>query len=265
MAIEKKLSRRREVDADKVLDELQSEAVTVSGVHKSYGDHEVLKGIDFTVHRGEIFGLLGRNGVGKSTTIDCIIGAKEFDDGEIKIYGLDIEEYPIEAKSLYGYVPSEPLLYDQMTGYEYLQFIASAYGVGEESFQKNVDFLDSRFELGQDALRRPIGGYSHGMKQKCGLMASLLHNPRLWILDEPTVGLDVMAYETLLQMMKQYAARGNTIVVTSHNIDLIADVCSRVAIINDGKVATLIDFVREPYKKKDLKTIFFKVYRSEKA
>lgn len=259
-----KISKKTQVAIDRVTGDLSRDAVTMKNVHKSYGGHEVLKGIDISVRRGEIFGLLGKNGVGKSTSIDCIIGAKDFDEGEIDIFGLPIDEYPLEAKSLYGYVPSEPLMYEEMTGYEYLQFVASAYGVSQESFEKNLAFLDGKFELGEEALSRATGSYSHGMKQKEGLIASLIHNPKLWILDEPTVGLDVMAYETLVSMMKSYAKNGNTILLTSHNIDLISDVCDRVAILNDGKVATLIDFAREPLKRKDLKLVFFRVY-GEKA
>lgn len=255
-----KIKKSLEIDVDKIANDLSRSAVSIVDVHKSYGDHEVLKGENIEVRRGEIFGLLGKNGVGKSTTIDCLIGAKDFDQGEIKIFGLPIDEYPLEVKSLYGYVPSEPLLYEQMTGYEYLQFVASAYGLSQEAFEKNLAFLDGAFQLGEEALSRPIGGYSHGMKQKEGLIASLIHNPKLWILDEPTVGLDVMAYETLLDMMKRYRDNGNTIVLTSHNIDLIADVTDRVAILNEGKVATLIDFHKEPQKRKDLKLVFFKVY-----
>ncbi len=255
-----KIKKSTIVDIDRLADDLSVEAVAVHDVHKSYGSHEVLKGLDFTVHRGEIFGLLGKNGVGKSTTIDSIIGAKGYESGSIEVFGLPVDEYPLEVKSLYGYVPSEPLLYEQMSGYEYLQFVASAYGISQESFDKNLAFLDGKFELGEEALSRRIDGYSHGMKQKEGLIASLIHNPKLWILDEPTVGLDVMAYETLLSMMKAYGENGNTILLTSHNIDLIADVCDRVAIIDEGKVATLIDFHKEPLKRKDLKLIFFRVY-----
>ena len=147
-----------------------------------------------------------------------------------------------------------------MTGYEYLQFIASAYSMSEESFEKNYEFLKDKFTIFDSDLNRQISEYSHSMKQKVCLMASLIHNPKLWVLDEPTVGLDVMVYETLLKMMKEYAYNGNTIFLTSHNIDLIASVCDRVAILNNGQIASLIDFKVEPLKRKDLRRIFFKIY-----
>ena len=147
-----------------------------------------------------------------------------------------------------------------MSGKEYLEFIASCYQMSQEAFESNFNFLKNKFGLSDEDLLRPIKEYSHGMKQKICLMASLIHNPSLWVLDEPTVGLDIIVYETLVKMMKSYVQNKNTIFVTSHNIDLVAEICDRVAIINDGKIDLLIDLNKEPFKRKNLKTIFFKVY-----
>lgn len=200
-------------------------AISFDNLHKSYGSKEVIKGISLDIKKGEIFGFLGKNGVGKSTTIDCLVGLKDYNSGSIKIFDLDIKENPLEAKSLFGYVPSEPMTYELMSGYEYLQFIAASYEMSQESFDKNYEFLKDKFTIYDEDLNRPIVEYSHGMKQKVCLMASLIHNPKLWIMDEPTVGLDVMVYETLLKMMKEYAKSGNTIFITSHNIELVASIC----------------------------------------
>lgn len=235
-------------------------AISFEDLHKSYGKKEVLKGITLQIKKGEIFGFLGKNGVGKSTTIDCLVGLKDYNSGTIKIFDLDIKKNPLEAKSLFGYVPSEPMTYELMSGYEYLQFVSAAYEMSQESFDENYQFLKEKFAIGDEDLNRRIIEYSHGMKQKVCLMASLIHNPKLWIMDEPTVGLDVMVYETLLKMMKEYSKSGNTIFVTSHNIDLVASICDRVAIINNGNIVNLIDFNKEPLKRKDLKRIFFRVY-----
>ena len=256
------MAKERMISVDEAIinNTLSSEAVKIDNLHKSYGKKEVIKGISLSIKKGEIFGFLGKNGVGKSTTIDCLVGLKDFEEGEIKIFDLDVKKNPLEVKSLFGYVPSDPLTYELMTGYEYLQFIASAYSMSEESFEKNYEFLKDKFTIFDSDLNRQISEYSHGMKQKVCLMASLIHNPKLWVLDEPTVGLDVMVYETLLKMMKEYAYNGNTIFLTSHNIDLIASVCDRVAILNNGQIASLIDFKVEPLKRKDLRRIFFKVY-----
>lgn len=235
-------------------------ALEVDNVFKSYGKKEVLKGINLRVNKGEVYGYIGKNGVGKSTLIDSIVGLKDFNKGDIKIFGHSIKHEPLETKKLFGYVPSEPVAYELMTGYEFLEFIASSYDMVQESFDANVAWLKEKFNLPDDDLNRRINEYSHGMKQKVCLMASLLHNPKLWILDEPTVGLDIMVYEVLLKMLKEYAKNGNTVFITSHNIDLVSAICDKVAIVNNGVIVQEIDFKKEPYKRKDLKRIFFRVY-----
>lgn len=240
-------------------------ALELEDVHKSYGKKEVLKGLSLQVKRGEVFGFIGKNGIGKSTTIDCIVGLKEFQSGRILIDGLDNKRYDLETKMAIGYVPSEPVTYEMMTGDEYLQFIASSYGMLQKSFAENYAFLVNKFSLSPADLQRKIREYSHGMKQKICLMASLIHNPKLWILDEPTVGLDIMVYDVLLKMIKDYATFGRTVFITSHNIDLVSKVCDRVAIVNDGQVAELLDFSAEPLKRKDLFKIFLRTYEEKEG
>ena len=234
--------------------------VSINNLYKSYGKKDVILGLDLEVYEGELFGFLGRNGIGKSTTIDCMIGAKKFSSGNILVNGFDIKEFPLEAKESYGYVSSEPTCYEEMTGYEYLEFVASVYKLSEVNFEKNYKYLCNRLQLKLEELSNPISDYSHGMKQKLCLVASLLHNPKVWILDEPTVGLDIMAVEELRKMMREYANHNNTVFVTSHNIDLVAKLCDRVAIINDGKVAALYDLNRDPNKRLQLGKIFFDTY-----
>lgn len=235
-------------------------ALSVNEVYKSYGKKEVLKGISFNVNKGEVFGYIGKNGVGKSTLIDSIVGLKDFQKGDILIFNESIKKNALVAKTLFGYVPSEPITYELMTGFEFLEFVASSYDMIQESYEKNLNFLIGKFNLPEEDLARRINEYSHGMKQKLCLMASLIHNPKLWILDEPTVGLDIMVYEVLVKMLKEFARQGNTVFITSHNIDLVSAVCDRVAIVNDGKICVEIDFKKEPFKRKDLKRIFFNVY-----
>lgn len=234
--------------------------IEIKDLFKSYGKKDVLKGLNLKVKKGEVFGFIGRNGIGKSTTIDCIVGLKEADSGDILILGKDVKRQSIQTKMLFGYVPSEPITYEMMTGNEYLQFIGSAYGMLQKSFKANYDFLVKKFRMNTIDLNRKICEYSHGMKQKICLMASLIHNPKLWILDEPTVGLDIMVYEVLLKMIKDFATFGKTVFITSHNIDLVSKICDKVAIVNDGKVVQLIDFNEEPYKRRELSRIFFKTY-----
>ena len=234
--------------------------ISIKGLHKAYGPKKVLKGLDLEVYEGELFGFLGKNGIGKSTTIDCVIGSKKYDSGSITINGFDVKTESLDAKNSFGYVASEPTCYEVMSGYDYLEFIASIYRISEGDFVNNYRYLCNRLKLDERELANPASDYSHGMKQKLCLVASLLHNPKVWILDEPTVGLDIMAVEELKAMMREYANHGKTVFVTSHNIDLVARLCDRVAIINDGKVAALYDLNREPNRRIQLSKLFMDVY-----
>ena len=245
---------------EKIQEEIIIPSIKVENLYKSYGKKEVLKGLNLEVYSGELFGFIGRNGIGKSTTIDCIIGSKKFDKGNIFINDFDITKNPIEAKYSFGYVASEPACYEEMTGYEYLEFIASIYQISEGEFKKNTEYLCNRLMLKIDELSNPISDYSHGMKQKLCLVGSLLYSPKIWILDEPTVGLDIMAGEELKKMMREYANHGNTVFVTSHNIELVSKICDRVAIINDGIVKELFDLNKNPNKRLQLSKIFIDTY-----
>ena len=235
-------------------------AIYIKDLHKSYGKKKVLKGLNLEVYPGELFGFIGKNGVGKSTTIDCMIGAKRFNSGEIVVGGYDIKREPIMAKYSYGYVASEPTCYDMMNGYDYLEFVASIYGLNETEFKRNYVYLCKRLQLNEDELGNSISGYSHGMKQKLCLIASLLHNPNIWILDEPTVGLDIMAQEELKKMMREYANHGKTVFVTSHNIELVSKICDRVAIVHDGIVKAVYDLNGDPNKRLQLSRLFIDTY-----
>ena len=236
-------------------------SLSIKDLHKSYGKHEVLKGLNLEVYPGELFGFIGKNGVGKSTTIDCVIGAKKFESGQIIINGFDIKKDPILAKNSFGYVASEPLCYEVMTGYEYLEFIASIYNLSEGEFSKNYKFLAQRLMLNEVDLQNKIKNYSHGMKQKLCLIGSLLHNPDIWILDEPTVGLDIMATEELKKMMREYANHGKCVFVTSHNIELVSKICDRVGIVNNGVVEVIYDLNKDPNKRIQLSRLFIQGYR----
>ncbi len=240
--------------------ELTEPSISIKNLHKAYGEKKVLKGINIDVYSGELFGFIGRNGIGKSTTIDCMIGVKRFQEGTITLNGYDIVKSPVEAKRTFGYVASEPTCYEIMTGYEYLEFTASIYNVGEKDFKDNYKYLIGRMALSESDLMAPIASYSHGMKQKLCLIASLLYNPDIWILDEPTVGLDIIAVEELKKMMREYANHGKTVFVTSHNIELVSKLCDRVAIINNGVVENLYDLKKSPNLRLGLTKLFIDTY-----
>ena len=242
------------------IQEPKKTTILIEDLYKSYGEKEVLIGLNLEVHEGELFGFIGRNGIGKSTTIDCMIGAKKFNKGRIELNGYDIVKDPIDAKKSLGYVASEPTCYEEMTGYDYLEFVASIYGMTEGDFRRNSEYLCNRLQLNLDELNNPISDYSHGMKQKLCLVASLIHSPKVWVLDEPTVGLDIMAVEELKKMLREYANHNNTVFVTSHNIELVSKICDKVAIINDGKVVALYDLNKNPNKRLQLSKIFLDTY-----
>ena len=232
----------------------------IKNLYKSYGKKEVLKGINLTLAKGQIVGLIGKNGIGKSTTIDCVIGSKNINDGEILIDGKDIQKKALEVKKLFGYTPSEPCLYEAMTGYEYLAFMASIYGIDNTTYKDKLMSLANSFSLTEQDLANKIQGYSHGMKQKLSLIASLLHDPILWILDEPTIGLDVMVYHYLVKHMLEYAKEGNSVLITSHNLDFIGKICNRVDIINDGIIFKSIDLDANPEQRTKLDDILTEIY-----
>ena len=151
---------------------------------------------------------------------------------------------------------SEPTSYEEMSGLGYVEFIASVYKVNKEKFKTNFEYLAGRLDLSLDDLYRPIKEYSHGMKQKLCLIASLIHNPKIWILDEPTVGLDAFTSNELCRMMREFADHGKTVFVASHNIDLIARLCDRVAIINRGTIQKIFSLKENPRERYHLNQYF---------
>ena len=238
------------------------EIIKINNLYKSYGEKEVIKGISLDIYQGEVFGFIGKNGVGKSTTIDCMVGIKPFNNGEIFLDGFSIKKDAIKAKKTFGYVNSEPLCYETMTGREYIRFIASIYKVRDEDFEKRLYELATEFDILND-LDRLISQYSHGMKQKISLISSLIFNPKILILDEPTVGLDVMVSQSLFKIIEEYRKNGKTVFVTSHNIDFVKRICDRVAIVNNGKVIYLLDLKNKPQYREHLEEIFLSVYSND--
>lgn len=239
-------------------------AISIKGLRKSYGSHEVLKGLDLEVREGELFAFIGSNGAGKSTTIDSLIGIKTFDEGEISIGGHSIVKDAIAAKKIIGYVPSEPLSYDQMSGLRYLEFIGSIYKVEDAVFEKNLDYLSKRLDLSPEDLSRPIKEYSHGMQQKLGLIASLIHNPHIWVMDEPTVGLDAVTSHELTLMMKEFSEHGRTVFVASHNIEMVSSIADRIAIIYDGVINRVFDLREDPSLRYEVTPYFLSLSKMEK-
>lgn len=182
--------------------------IELLNVNKSYnGKNKAVDNLNFTINSGEIFGFLGPNGAGKSTTIKMITGIIKADSGEIKVDGLNIKENPIEAKRKIGYVPDSPDMFLRLKGIEYLNFMADIYDVTTSDRKERIESLSKYFDM-ESALDDKIQSYSHGMRQKIVVMGALIHDPDVWILDEPMTGLDPKASYNLKEMMRKHADSG---------------------------------------------------------
>ena len=209
----------------------------IRNLTKSYGNSQVnaVEDLSFSLKSGEIYGFLGPNGAGKSTTIKSLVGIYPFQQGDILVDGVSIKTDPLRAKMQIGYVSDNHAVFERLTGQEYINHIANLYRVDPQLAKERTDRLLDIFKL-RAAFNNPIKSYSHGMKQKISVIAALVHNPKLWVLDEPLTGLDPMSSYQLKQVMKQHAAEGNTVFFSSHILDVVENLCDRCCIIKGGKL-----------------------------
>lgn len=212
----------------------------LENVSKSYnkGAVKAVDGINLEVKPGEIFGFLGPNGAGKTTTIKMIVGLLKPDSGRININGVDIWQEPIKSKKFISYVPDSPEVYDKLKGIEYLNFIADMYEIPKDLRRERIEKYLEIFAL-KDAVGDIIGSYSHGMKQKIVLIAALLHEPEMFILDEPMVGLDPKSSFELKEIMRERCKEGKSVFFSTHVLEVAEKLCDRIAIINKGKIIAL--------------------------
>ena len=204
----------------------------------SKGGVRAVDNINLEVKPGEIFGFLGPNGAGKTTTIKMIVGLLKPDSGNVFIDDIDVWENPLEAKRKISFVPDTPEVYNKLKGIEYLNFIADIYGIPKSIRQERIEKYLDIFEL-KNAIGNIIGSYSHGMKQKLVLISALIHEPELFILDEPMVGLDPKSSFKLKEIMRQRCNEGKTVFFSTHVLDVAEKLCDRIAIINKGKIIAL--------------------------
>ena len=214
--------------------------IKLHNVSKTYAKSrtKAVDNLSLEIKAGEIFGFLGPNGAGKSTTIKMITGILTPDSGTIEIDGINIADNAIAAKSIVGFVPDNHETYETLKGIEYLSFIGTMYGVKPSTLKSKIDEYATLFGL-SDALPKMISSYSHGMKQKLSVIAALIHEPKVWILDEPLTGLDPQSAYQLKQLMRKFADMGNTVFFSSHVIDVVEKVCDRIGIINHGKLVAV--------------------------
>ena len=211
--------------------------IEINNVSKSYGQNKV-KAVDnltLTVRPGEIFGFLGPNGAGKTTTIKMIVGLLRPDSGRVLVEGHDVVTDSLKAKQVTTYVPDYPAIYDRLTGLEYLNFIGDVYGVPREARLERIRRWLDVFELAQ-VITNPIQSYSHGMKQKIVLTASLLPAPRVMVLDEPLVGLDPRAAYQLKDLFREHCEQGKTLLFSTHIMEVAEKLCDRIGIIHKGRL-----------------------------
>ena len=202
----------------------------IFGENKKVADHVTL-----TVESGDIFGFIGHNGAGKSTTIRAAVGVLDFTEGDIYIDGHSVKDEPLLCKSVTAYIPDNPDLYDNLTGIQYLNFIADVFSISKSVRQQRIQTYADQFEI-TDSLGDLISSYSHGMKQKLAIISALIHDPKLMVLDEPFVGLDPKAAFTLKQIMHELCANGTAIFFSTHVLDVAEKLCNKAAIIKQGKI-----------------------------
>ncbi len=207
----------------------------IESLTKTFGDKRAVSDLSLHIERGQIYGFIGHNGAGKTTTIKACCGVMDFDQGEIYIDGKSIKSDPIGCKRVLAYIPDNPDLYEFMSGIKYLNFVADIYGVSPELRRERIRSYGDMFELTGD-LAQPISAYSHGMKQKLAVIAALIHEPSLVIMDEPFVGLDPIATHKLKELMRSICDKGGAIFFSTHVLEVAEKLCDRVAIIKKGEL-----------------------------
>lgn len=203
---------------------------------KTYkGGKRAVDNLNLRIEAGDIYGFIGHNGAGKTTSLKAACGILDFTEGEIFIDGISVRENPVAAKQITAYIPDNPDLYEFMTGIKYLNFIGDVYSVPADVRNAGIEKYAAMFELTGD-LGSPISSYSHGMKQKLAIISALIHNPRLLVLDEPFVGLDPKASHLLKQVFADMCASGAAIFFSTHVLEVAQKLCNKIAIIKNGRL-----------------------------
>jgi len=202
---------------------------------KRYGDKVAVNNVSFDVYSGEVFGFLGPNGAGKTTTIKMIVGLLQPTSGAVKVAGYDVQTQSMLAKASCGYVPDTPNLYAKLTGRELLRFVSDLYSLDRNHVARRIDELLRMFDL-TAAADDTVDSYSHGMQQKTSLATALMHDPKVLVLDEPTVGLDPKSARLIKDILRQLAHRGAAVMLSTHILEIAERMCDRIGIINKGQL-----------------------------
>ena len=239
--------------------------IEIKNVSKTYnGNVKAVKNLNLEIKDGEIVGFIGLNGAGKTTAIKMMTGILKPDSGTIKVNGFDIVKEPLKAKQIIGYIADSTDMFLKLTGMEFINFISDIYGVPLKERKEKIKEFTERFDL-QGLLDKPMQGYSHGTRQKMMVVAALVHNPEVWILDEPLIGLDPRSAFELKKMMREHADKGNSVFFSTHVLEIAEKLCDRIAIIDKGKVVFIgtLDELKKEYKKSDLEKLFMEVVKDD--
>ena len=235
--------------------------IRLSHVSKNYGRKTAVQDLSLDIPQGELFAFLGPNGAGKTTTIKMITGLLRPTRGEISVCGFDVQKDYIEAKRCMAYVPDQPYLYDKLSGFEFLEFIGEMYGIAREERRREIDRLAALFGM-ESYLDTLTESYSHGMKQRVVLAGTLLHKPKVIVVDEPLVGLDPHSARLVKGIFQEQARSGTTVFMSTHVISIAEEVADRVGIILNGQVAalgTVAELRRQANHDGRLEDVFFKI------
>lgn len=202
---------------------------------KKFGDLTAVNDLSLTIGRGEFFAVLGPNAAGKTTTIKLLAGLIKPTSGHARICGFDIQTHPLEARRRLAYVPDYPFLYDKLTAWEFFRFTGQMFRLDAASIEKNARELVARFHL-TDFVDRPLEGLSHGTRQRVAVVSALLHNPEVFIIDEPMVGLDPQHARVVKDVLKERSVAGMTVLVSTHQLDIAEEMADRIGIINGGRL-----------------------------
>ena len=239
--------------------------IKVKNVTKVFNEtNKAVDNISFEVNPGEIVGFIGPNGSGKTTTLKLLTGIYQKDSGEITVAGYDIDKDALEAKKNIGYISDSPDMFLRLKGIEFLNLIADIYEVSTTKRKERIKELTKAFGL-EDILESEMISYSHGMRQKMMVIAALIHEPDVWILDEPLIGLDPESAHQLKEMMTEHAKKGHAVLFSTHVLEVAEKLCDRVIIIKEGKIiyqGTLKE-LKKTYSKKDLEEIFLRMVQDE--
>ena len=234
--------------------------LVIKNLKKKFSNVWAVKNLNLELNPGEIFVLLGPNGAGKTTTLKLIAGLLHLTDGEIYIKEIDIKKEPIKAKSLIGYIPDEPFIYNKLTGREFINFIAGIYKIKRENYEKKMEDLFKKFEIG-DWIDEFSESYSHGMKQKVIMCQLFLHNPDLILIDEPLVGLDPKSSKTVRECFFDLKNKGKTLFICTHTLSFAKEIASRIGIINAGELKFIgsLEELSRISGAKDIEEIYLKL------